>query len=159
MIRYGPSWKGERARLYYLFLNIFSRDFGAAEIDVFITEFGLDIKEWNDEKESDAEEIVDCDDVNIEMGGEEQPEDARPLSGKQVRSSWKLLVKVNQARQQRAERIRMALEDEKKETFEEDIGQFEGWLIWFTLVDQSPQVVEAGGQDWAFQWDDQLQDG
>ena len=65
-----------------------SRDFGAAEIDVFITEFGLDIKEWNDEKaeesDADADEVVDCDNVNIEIVGREQIPDSRPLSGKQA---------------------------------------------------------------------------
>ena len=70
--------------------NILSRDFGAAEIDVFITEFGLDVKEWNDEKaeESDtgADEVVDCDNVNIEIVGKdpETPTSTRPLSGKQA---------------------------------------------------------------------------
>ena len=63
--------------------NVLSRDFGAAEIDVFITEFGLDIKEWEDEQagESDDDEVVDCDEVNFEMV---QTPDSRPLSGKQV---------------------------------------------------------------------------
>ena len=65
-----------------------SRDFGAAEIDVFITEFGLDIKERNDEKaeesDADADEVVDCDNVNIEIVGRELIPDSRPLSGKQA---------------------------------------------------------------------------
>ena len=69
-------------------INILSRDFGATEIDVFITEFGLDIKEWNDEKAEDSdvdnEEMVDCDNVNIEIVGGEQSSDSRPLSGKQA---------------------------------------------------------------------------
>ena len=69
--------------------NILSRDFGAAEIDVFITEFGLDVKEWNDEKaeesdEADNDDMEDCDNVNIEMVGGEQTAGSRPLSGKQA---------------------------------------------------------------------------
>ena len=81
-----------------IFKNILSRDFGAAEIDVFITEFGLDVKEWNDEKaeESDmgADEMVDCDNVNIEIVGKdpETPDSTRPLSGKQASKILELEV-------------------------------------------------------------------
>lgn len=74
--------------------NVLSRDFGAAEIDVFITEFGLDIKEWNDEKESDDGEVVDCDDINFEMV--ETP-DSRPLSGKQAIKKEKKGLDVNKS--------------------------------------------------------------
>ena len=68
-----------------------SRDFGAAEIDVFITEFGLDIQEWNLEKEEETDkesddEVVDCNDVSIAVEEGEQSEDPRPLSGKQARN-------------------------------------------------------------------------
>ena len=58
---------------------------------MFITEFGLDIQEWNREKEEDTDkesddEMVDCDDVSIAVEEGEQNEDPRPLSGKQARS-------------------------------------------------------------------------
>ena len=58
---------------------------------MFITEFGLDIQEWNNaekEEETDKEsedEMVDCSDVSIAVEGGEQSEDPRPLSGKQAR--------------------------------------------------------------------------
>ena len=58
---------------------------------MFITEFGLDIQEWNLEKEEETDkesddEVVDCGDVSIAVEGGEQSEDPRPLSGKQARS-------------------------------------------------------------------------
>ena len=57
---------------------------------MFITEFGLDIQEWNAEKEEETDkesddEMVDCEDVSIAVEGGEQSEDPRPLSGKQAR--------------------------------------------------------------------------
>ena len=58
---------------------------------MFITEFGLDIQEWNLEKEEETDkesddEMVDCSDVSIAVEGGEQSEDTRPLSGKQARN-------------------------------------------------------------------------
>ena len=66
-----------------------SRNFGEAEIEVFITEFELDLREWNGERD-DSEGEAELEDVKVEMETM-----ARPLSGKH-------------ARQQRADRIHSA---------------------------------------------------
>ena len=72
--------------------NPYSRNFGNTEIEVFISEFGLDIKEWEDDlSEDDAwPEQVELEDVQVEMevapeSEEKGSEEPRPLSGKHAR--------------------------------------------------------------------------